>query len=415
MSRVFRLLVVIGLLAALPVFAQPLPLLPESEWQPGRLVAAELLGRWSAEEVQARSAPAFSGYGLPVIENAVDLWRLRVATSGFDGGLTTVTAQLFVPVNPPRGASSLFVYGSGTTGIAARCAPSREYELPVPLGYYRELLASYAGRGFVTVLPDYLGFDEPGGPQAYFHALSETHVLLDAASAVRELFDLTERESELHDSLFFGGYSQGGHAAFAVADNYRLYAPEVPLRGVLSFAGTADVQALLSEAAYYAPYVVLSYRAIYGAALIEPALILASRWLPNLAAEGALACVDRVQVMYPYDGAALFTPEFNDALQQGDVSEVAPGFAAALAENSTGLTGHGVPALVIQGGRDVIVSDAVQERFVERLCALGSAVRYVNYPLARHRDTRPAGFEDSIAWMLQLRQSEASPPSDCVN
>jgi len=123
--------------------------------------------------------------------------------------------------------------------------------------------------------------------------------------------------------------------------------------------------------------------------------------------------VDRAQAVYSYDGRTLFTPEFSLGLSQGDVSAAAPGFAAALAENNTGLSGHGLPALIIQGGQDVIVSDRVQELFVERLCTRGSAVRYVNYPLARHRDTRPAGFEQAIAWMMHLRSSEALAPTDC--
>lgn len=395
--------------------AQPDPgALEPGTWGPSRLIAAEHVVRWTPQEVQARAAGAFSPYGLPIVENAVDLWLLTVATTGLDGNLVPITAQLFVPVDPPRGASPLFVYGSGTTGIGASCAPSREALLPQPLGMYRELLAPYAGRGFVTVFPDYLGFDDPLRPQSYFHALSEAHVLLDSARAVREFFVTQGRTAEMLDAAFFGGYSQGGHAAFAVADNHLSYAPEVPLRGVMGFAGTTDVQALMGEAAFYAPYIVLSYRSVYGPDQVDPAQIFASRWLPNLESTAGSVCVDRAQVVYPFDGPSMYTPAFESALRRNDLHSVVPGFAAALDANNTGLSGHGVPSLVIQGGRDIIITDPVQERFVRALCNQGSAVRYVNYPTARHRDTRPAGFEASISWMRQLLAPGAVAPSDCL-
>ncbi len=405
-------LIGLGTAATAQVDADEIQALPEEQWYPGRLIASELVDTWTAQEVQARSARAFAQYGQPIIENDVELWMLTIATTAHDGELVPTTAQLFVPVRPPRGASPLFVYGSGTTGVGPNCAPSREYLLPTPLGYYRELLAAYAGRGVVTIFPDYLGFDSPYGPQAYFHAASEAHVLLDAARAAREFFEQTGRTEELVGAAFFGGYSQGGHAAFAVADQHQTYAPEIPLVGVMGFAATTDVQALLSEAAYYAPYVVLSYMNIYGLD-VNPAEILAARWLADLESTAGDVCVDRAQLLYPADSASMFTDAFEAALRLRGDESAAVGFLRALAENNTGLSGHGVPALVIQGGRDVIVSDATQERFVELLCEAGSAVKYVNYPTARHRDTRPAGFEASLAWMRSLLEPGALAPSDC--
>lgn len=407
----FLLLLAAGLSSI--ALAQPSAPLPEEEWQPGRLISAELLDTWPANQVQSQSAAAFAHYGQPIIENAVELWELSVATTGHGAEFVPVTAQLFVPVAPPRGEAPLFVYGSGTTGIAAACAPSRETLLPAPLGNYRELMAAYAGRGFATVFPDYLGFDDPDRPQSYFHAQSEAHVLLDSARAAREFYDSRGQQEQLLQDTFFGGYSQGGHAAFAVADMQQEYAPDVLLRGVIGFAATTDVEALMGEAAYYSPYIVMSYRDIYGPVQVNPSEILAARWLPGLDSEAGSVCVDRAQQIYPMEGRSMYTAAFNEALETGNLAAVAPGFATALNANSTGLSGHGVPSLVIQGGRDVIVSDAVQERFVERLCEAGSAVKYSNYPTARHRDTRPAGFEESLLWMRELLEAGRVPPSDC--
>lgn len=412
-----RLLAPLLVLAGAAIGQSPLPIAPAaldaSDLPAGRLVEATHVERWSLLDVHQNSGVAFGGFGPPAVDNAVDLWMVRFTTTRFDGEVVVVTARAFTPVDPPRGAAPVLVYGSGTTGVSDACAPSREYERATPLGYYRELLAPYAGQGFATIFPDYLGFEDPERPQAYFHADSEAHVLLDAARAMHELYARAGGLGELRAETFFGGYSQGGHAAFAVADQHRTYAPDVQVTGVMGFAATTDVEALLATAAYYAPFVLLSYRSIYGDT-IDPAQVLAPRFLPNLEGEAGFFCVDRAQQVYTLDGAGTYTPAFHEALQAGDPASVAPEFALALAMNETGLTGHGLPALVVQGGRDVIVLDATQERFVEALCAAGSPVTYVNFASARHRDTRPAGFSASVEWMWALADG-AAPRSTCAN
>jgi acetyl esterase/lipase len=378
---------------------------------PGDLIEATHLERWGAEEVGRRAASVFGAYGPPAVTNAVDLWHLRFVTTGIDGEPDLVSAQAFTPVAPPSGSPPLLVYGAGTTGVAAVCAPSREQLLPTPLGSYRELMAPYAARGVAVVLPDYLGFDDVDRPQAYFVAEAEAHVMLDAARAMAELYARAQGIGALRGDVFVAGYSQGGHAAFAAADRHAAYAPDVPLRGAIGYAATTDVTELLATAAYYAPFVLLSYRSTYGPS-IDPAQVLATRFAVSLEAEAGSFCVDRAQQLYPYDGAGTYTPEFHRALQARDVESLAPAFAHALEKNNTGLSGHGFPALVVQGGQDVIVRDATQERFVTSLCAAGSAVRYHHVPAARHRDTRPAGFEPTMTW-LWGRVNGTGVPNDC--
>lgn len=391
-----------------PAVAQAVPSGWTADTQPGQLVEVVYLERWDPGEVQRRAAVAFGAYGPPLVENAVDLWRLRFVTTDLDGAPAVVTAQAFTPVAPPRGDAPLLVYGAGTTGLAPACAPSREHERPAPLGYYRELLAPYAGRGLAVVLPDYLGFDDPQRPQAYFVAEAEAHVLLDAARAAQALYATGAPAGGLRDDVFVAGYSQGGHAAFATADRHAVYAPDLHLRGAIGHAATTDVAALLATAGYYAAYVLLAYRDAYGEA-IDPAQVLAPRFLADLAGQAGELCVDRTQQIYPYDVAAVYTPAFHHALQAGRPEEAAPAFARALAENATGLSGHGLPALVIQGGQDVVVRDATQEAFVSALCATGSAVTYLHVPLARHRDTRPAGFDATLAWLWLLADGHPAP------
>ena len=378
----------------------------------GDLLDVTPLGRVEPGVVQRQAMPLFSGWGAPVVENAVEGFLIRYATTDLDGTLTPITAQIFLPVlDEGSDPHALYVFGSGTTGVGEACAPSREADYGHPLGMYREYLQTYAGRGFVSIIPDYLGFNDPSRPQAYFHAVAEGRVLLDAIRATYAF--LAERAPSMTapEHVFTAGYSQGGHAAFAAADLRGSYAPEVPLDGMIGFAPTTNVERLLREGPYYAPFIAVSYASVYGADVFDPAALLAQRWLPTLADDTETMCVDRSQAYYPFDAGLMYRQEFASSLYADRLGETHPSIHTVLEENRTGLSGHGLPALLVQGGEDIIVTDATQELFLAELCAAGSRAQYVNYPSARHRHTRPAGFEDSIAWMKSIVNGDAAPTS----
>ncbi len=412
-ARCATLLVALALSWA---WAQAEPVAPAARdlaLPPGSVIEVVYEERLSPTDVQQAAAAPFGRFGIPVVENAVDVYRMQYVTTGLEGEVAIVTAALFVPVEAVRNPAPLYVFGSGTTGLGDACAPSREADLPQPLGMYRGYLAPYAGRGIVTVFPDYLGFEDPTRPQAYFHAASEAHVLLDAARAVRALFAEAPWLGELDDAVLMGGYSQGGHAAFAAADLRPWYAPEIPLLGMIGYGATTDVLPLFAEGPFYAPYVIASWSAIYGPEQVDAAAVLAERWLPTLSREAVDVCVDRAQQIYPFDIDQMYTAEFAAALRRGSVARDFPGLYALFVENNTGLSGHGLPALMVQGGQDVIVRDPTQERFVRLLCAEGSDVQYLNVRDARHRETRPAGFDAAVSWIFD-RAEGVPAPTNCA-
>ena len=407
-----RILATISLAASMAIgLAQGTPI-DEPGVVAGDVLDVTPLGRVEPNDVQRQAGPLFSGWGAPIIEHAVEGFLIRYATTDLDGTLTPITAQIFLPVlddgNDPH---ALYVFGSGTTGVGEACAPSREADYGHPLGMYREYLQTYAGRGFVSIIPDYLGFNDPSRPQAYFHAVAEGRVLLDAIRATYAF--LAERAPAMTapEHVFTAGYSQGGHAAFAAADLRPSYAPEVPLHGMIGFAPTTNVERLLREGPYYAPFIAVSYASVYGTDVVDPATILRDRWLPTLQEDTETRCVDRAQAYYPFDGNLIYAEDFRASLYAERLEDTHPTIHQALDENRTGLSGHGLPALIVQGGEDIIVTDPTQERFLEELCEAGSRAQYVNYPTARHRHTRPAGFEDSIAWMKSIANGDAAPTS----
>jgi alpha-beta hydrolase superfamily lysophospholipase len=401
-----RFLVLALSLVVLPLHAADRPVARVTH---GSMLSATLLGVVSPAEIERQAAGFFETYPVPRMSYPAESWLLTLASEDFDGTPVVVKAQLFVPRIPGAPRRPLLVFGSGTTGLADACAPSLEQPEVRRLGWYTADMLSYAGLGTIVIFPDYIGFNDPARPQRYFSSQAEAHVMLDAARAALSFMDGPDRPVRASAHVFAAGYSQGGHAAFAAADARAAYAPELPLAGIIGFGATTDVTALLREGPVYAPFILYSWSQMYGTAEVDPSLVLQDRWASTLAADAARMCVDEYQVYYPADSTRLYRTDFHQALNNDRVASVLPRLAARLAENRTGLSGHRLPALIVQGNADIVVTTATQDLFVKALRAAGSAVRYLAFDGVRHRSTRPAGFMASLEWMQAIDRGEAAP------
>jgi acetyl esterase/lipase len=156
---------------------------------------------------------------------------------------------------------------------------------------------------------------------------------------------------------------------------------------------------------------VYAFSLMYGSERFDPKLILGSRWVASLARDVTRQCVGGMQQYYPWSARELFQPAFADALFARKLAEKYPEIHRILQENSTGLSGHRIPCLILQGTDDVVIRPASQEEFARKLCQAGSAVRYVLYRGRRH-DTRQIGYWEALDWMLGLAGGR-KPPSNC--
>jgi acetyl esterase/lipase len=380
--------------------------------EPGSIVSVEPVQRWSVSDIEEAGPSLFEWYGTPDAQYPVEEFIVYYHTTDFDGTAVEAKSRLFVPVLPEEQEQPVLVFGSGTTGIADRCAPSLEQPEVERWGYYRTNMASYAAQGIITIFPDYIGFNDRMRAQRYFSKAAEGHLLLDGARAVKAFFADRDFAVGPADQVFTAGYSQGGHAALAAADLRDEYAPDVPLRGAIGFAATNDVATLMREAAYYSPYIIYAYRAMYGFDEIDPADYLQERWVETLTADIATKCVKEMELYFPFDGRELFTPEFYEALHGGTLAEEYPALHRRLVENRSGLSGHDVPVLIVQGGNDIIITTPSIRRYISRLCETDVPVTYRFYEDARHRHTRPAGFRASVEWIKAIAAGE-EPPNEC--
>ncbi|HPE87984.1 MAG TPA: alpha/beta fold hydrolase [Spirochaetia bacterium] len=375
--------------------AQPAPVQAAG----GALASIEYVGSFERDSIRESIPKFFESYRAPEAVYAVAKYVASFGSLDFDGSPVTVKAQLYVPVTDDGSERPVYVFASGTTGIGDACAPSLETPDTKRWGWYEQNMLAYATLGYIVVFPDYTGFNDPDRPQRYFSKLAEGRMMLDAIRAVFDAFPLRESRAVPSAAVFTAGYSQGGHAAMAAADLRPEYAPELPLAGVVTYGSTNDVEALVREGVAYAPLIFYSYLSMYGPELVRPGDYLREKWVPTLAADAGEMPVDEFQKYYGFDYKPLYRPEFAAALYGGRLADEYPELSRLLADNHTGLSGHGAPALVIQGDADFIATTATQTRFVVALREKGSRVKFFVYPKVSHRYTRMAGFDASVAWM----------------
>lgn len=401
MSSISRLLAALLVLLAWCAFAQP-----------GTLLEIEPTGVLSPAQVDQRTAGRFrsNGESAPNASTSVHTYLVRYTSTWPDGEVAEITAQLFVPEQLAEPAA-LLVFGPGSTGLVEACAPTLPFVQNGSYGTYNAYTLAFAGDGFISVMPNYMGFFDVGTIQPYFDRVAEGRVLLDAIRATGQaLGSLGLTVEEL--PAFVAGYSQGGHAAFAAADLHEEYASEVSLAGIVGFGPTTIMSSLFQEFTFVAPWVLHSV-ATFQPGRIDPSSVLAEPYASRLAADAEALCILEAQAYYPASPGRLFRPEFTQALENDALESEFPEIASLFEENDAGLTGHGIPAIVLQGVDDPVVHIESQNRFIARLCKAGSKVRYPNYLRTRH-ETRYIGFPEAIRWMRAVASGE-TPPSDCSN
>jgi len=366
---------------------------------PGDIVSAELERTMSPADVDLFIATLYDGYDKPAALCSVDVWAVKFESVYPDGAPAVAFAQVFIPRldGEPR-TTALYAFGPGSTGLTDACRPSREHVAGIRWGLYRAHVLSHVGQGMIGVIPDYLGFGDPERDQYYMVAEAEASAMLHAIRAATLMARRGGYAGIGTIKNFVAGFSQGGHAAFAAADWRTRLAPDVQLAGIIGYGPSTDLVALFKEFPDVAPMALYTFRNLYGAGTVDPNLALASRFAPSLDIDVTRQCVGGMQSYYPIDPTKLFNERFSSSLLGNRLDDEFPGIARILRLNSTGLTRHGVPALILQGTDDIVVSVASQTAFAEASRRAGNAVELRVMQDVRH-DTRQAGFYQAQEWM----------------
>ncbi|MCG7221650.1 alpha/beta hydrolase [Acinetobacter sp. AG3] len=145
-------------------------------------------------------------------ESVVMTYKMK----GITGQETQATALVFTPKTaPPAGGWPIVAWAHGTTGVADKCAPSKN-KLFVPIAdvHTQKMVDDFVKAGYVVVAPDYEGMGEPSEKEIhpFLNLKSEAYSITDAVVATKSWLG-----NKASNKWAVAGISQGGHAALGAA------------------------------------------------------------------------------------------------------------------------------------------------------------------------------------------------------
>lgn len=223
------------------------------------LVSSTFLGSKTKAQLTAQ-------FNLPFFQYGVKYYRITYTTTGLQGQLDTVSGLVAVPDDPTKIYPRL-VYQHGTS--------SSKTDVPsfnAQSNGEGSIGLLFAGLGFTSLLPDYLGLGVSDGFHPYVHAATEAAVAVDMLRAL-PAFN-TQYGYHTNDQLFMTGYSQGGHASMALHREVEIELPfEFTATAAAHLSGPYSIaevmrELILSDTVYYypgyLPNTILSYQTVYG-------------------------------------------------------------------------------------------------------------------------------------------------------
>ncbi len=220
------------------------------------LVDAQYLGAKTQQQL-------VTDYGIPLFKNGVKIYKVLYLTPNVQGEPSIASGLMTVPDDLTK-TYPLLCYQHGTS--------SDRNNVPSKLNFESNLSIVFAGMGYMTVTPDYIGLGDSPGLHPYVHAETEASAGVDIMRSAREFAE--SNSVFLNGQVFVTGYSQGGHAAMALhrqletelSDEFSV-AASAPMSGPYSI-GEVMKDLMLSEQVYNSPayliYTLISYQYVYG-------------------------------------------------------------------------------------------------------------------------------------------------------
>ena len=318
-------------------------------------------------------------------------WLVLYRSTSLNGRAIAVSGSISIPRGrPPRVGWPVVSYAHGTTGLAARCAPTR-IPASATVNYVVPELNSWLRRGYAVVRTDYEGLGVPGGRFSYFIGHSEARGVLDIVRAARAI------DPRISGRVVIAGHSQGGQAALFAAADAPHWTPELRLRGVVAFApsnhmaqGTrpilADTEPSAASAAVAAIFASMGEYA-------SPPLTLRQVFTPRaLALVPTLRTSCLAELTVPTSPWAELAPA--DVLREGIASEL---FGVLDAQNPA--LRIRVPVLLAYGLDDTSVRPGDVRLLIGELRARGDNVQARGYPGADHIAVVTAAAHDTLVWL----------------
>ncbi len=341
----------------------------------------------------------------PVVDTppGAQAWRIRYWTTSDRGTEIEVTGMVVAPreAMPPR-PRAVIAWTHGTSGVAEKCAPSLASDFFGVTPGVTEAIR----RGYVYVAPDYPGLGS-AMPHPYLVGASAAHSVLDAVRAARSIPGAASGSS-----FAVWGESQGGHAALWTGQLARSYAPDLQLLGVAAAAPPTDLVENLragsdpSVRAFLTAFTAYSWSRHFGAPLST---------LGNRSTQGVITRLAQNNCITlnkkPKLGTMLGVLVLRRDLKNVDLGTIQP-WARISRQNSPAARDYGVPFLIAQNPRDVIVGPAVTMAFTRKLCRNGARVRFISITGQGHETSARDTTAPTLDW-IDARFAAKAAQSDC--
>ncbi len=426
---------------AATVYTLPSGLPAMNDSHRGDVIRCAITESLSAFKVNAQINGYNAGYTNTVVGKATSgFWSYRIAYRSTRNTLVTARAEgdmaafLLVPEKPLAGAP-LIVFGHGSTGVAAKCAPSHlDLAGAVEDEDYPSMLYRLAGAGYTVIAPDYAGFSYGQAP-GYFNAEDEAHAILDATRAAAKIL------KQPPPKVAFVGHSQGGHAVIAAqtyVDSYGMTGTLVGVAALAPFwtslslfpAATTSTAGLTTATDTSSIYYAMEYA--YSANELREGT---GHGVDVFATAKQTAAKDAMLGDNCYDSAKLqalgATPsDFFDsnyvnivgsscALGGACTDPLAAKWKARFAEDRPAVDATGAPILAMFGGADTTITvgraTCVRDKFTSELAATTATttIDYCYNSATAHRDPVRTTDADYVMSWIAAKAGIAAAPAAC--
>ena len=274
----------------------------------------------------------------------------------------------------PEGGWPVVSWAHGSTGLADRCAPSRDlansgHALPNEL-----FIEAWIDKGYAVVRSDFEGLGTPG-PHPYLIGPSAGRSVLGIVTAAQDL------DPDVGSDVVLVGHSQGGHAALwgaSMADTVR----DVNIKGVVAFAPPTHLSGALDA--------VLGGMADAPSGIIAVVLRGLEIGHPNDVDPEAVLLPTGFEPYSRIDDACwgeIFGPNYfgNVSIEEfGDHAKDLTLFKGKLNANDPSFRRYAMPIFLAQGERDTTIPSIMTNFLAEEVEGNGHDVTYMIYPKADH-------------------------------
>lgn len=332
-----------------------------------------------------------AGGSVPLANAKYNKLVLYTSTSP-SGKRVAVSGSVSVPKGKaPKGGWPIISYGHGTTGIADKCAPSRNTKGGVAEGYisYTDpIMNEWLAAGYAVARTDYQGLGTPGD-HPFLVGKASGRGILDIVRASRQM------GLKISNKYLIAGHSQGGHAALFAAGQAAKWTPELKLRGTVSYAPASNFK----TQAQALPALTSPNGLTALASLLVRGM---SVEYPQINAEELLS--DTVLPYYPLtrtkclseisgpDSLGGIAP--SELLREG--VDLEPLYGILDAQNPAVKTS--APILLAQGTADSTTFPFLTDALNDSLVALGDNVDYRKYEGVAHGPIVDAAQDDAMAF-----------------